>query len=335
LGFGLNDPSCLRPGLTDRATGPINGSVSELFFDPVFLAHDAGEGHPECPARLEAILKGLEPLGSGLPGRTRPCRPVELSVLYRVHEPRYVAHVEALSGSGGGMLDPDTAVSAGSFAAALAAAGAAVSAVEGVARGEFASAFCAVRPPGHHAMPSRGMGFCLFNNIAVAAAHAREALGIGRVLIVDWDAHHGNGTQAVFDEDPDVFYLSLHRYPHYPGTGSAAERGKGRAEGTKLNVPLAAGTGHDEFMRLLKGALAEVRESFRPELVLVSCGFDGAEGDPLGGLALRPETYAEATLAVRELARSCGHERIVSILEGGYDLDSLGDCARAHFGALP
>jgi acetoin utilization deacetylase AcuC-like enzyme len=178
------------------------------------------------------------------------------------------------------------------------------------------------------------MGFCLFNNVAVAAAHAHAALGIERVLIVDWDVHHGNGTQSIFDADPSVYYLSSHRYPHYPGTGSTAESGTGDAVGTKLNIPLKPGTTHEEFLGVLAAAI-ERAIAFRPGLVLISSGFDAAEGDMLGGMKLTPDTYAQATSAIRRLARAAGHERIVSVLEGGYNLDVLGECARAHFEALP
>ncbi len=178
------------------------------------------------------------------------------------------------------------------------------------------------------------MGCCLFNNVAIAAGHARAALGVGRVLIVDWDAHHGNGTQDFFAEDPDVFYLSLHRFPYYPGTGSPGERGRGAGEGATLNVPLRAGTGHDDFLAAFETALAAAA-AFRPELVLVSSGFDAARGDALGGLDLLPETFASATGLLAGLADGCGHAPIVSVLEGGYDVRGLGECARAHFENLP
>jgi acetoin utilization deacetylase AcuC-like enzyme len=300
-----------------------------LFFDSAFLMHETGP-HPESPERLTAVMRALESSPAYPAEGPRACPPVEEPDLLRVHERSYVEAVRGVSARGGGMLDPDTVVSAGSWEAALRAAGAGVAAVEGAVRGEFASAFCAVRPPGHHALPARGTGFCVFNNVAIAAAHARAALGFERVLIVDWDVHHGNGTQAVFESDPAVFYLSLHLWPHYPGTGAAAERGRGAAEGTVLNVPLPAGTGHDRFLEALDRALDEGPSGFGAGLVLVSSGFDAAAGDPLGGLGLLPETYAEATRRVAALGAP-----VVSLLEGGYDLRSLAECARAHFESLP
>jgi acetoin utilization deacetylase AcuC-like enzyme len=304
-----------------------------LFFDPVFLTHDTGR-HPECPERLEAIMAALKASPAFPPEGARECPPVGTDVLQRVHDSGYVDHIQWMAARGGGSLGADTVLSAGSYDAAMYAAGAAVAAVEGVVGGEYPSAFCAVRPPGHHAMGAKGMGFCIFNNVAVAARHAREALGVERVLIIDWDVHHGNGTQAIFDDDPTVFYISLHRHPHYPGTGDPEDSGYGDAKGTMINVQLEAGTRPDEFLRVFKGALDGARE-FAPGLILISAGFDAAEGDALGGMHLTPETYAEATRMVRRLAESAGHQRIVSVLEGGYHLQALGPCVRAHFEALP
>jgi len=306
-----------------------------FFFDPIFLAHDTGDGHPERSDRLRSLLTAVQSSPQFPAGGPHECPPVDFEVLCRVHDPDYVQQVETLCESGGGMIDGDTVASPASFAAAMAAAGAVVTATEGVVRGEYPSAFCAVRPPGHHALPTRGMGFCLFNNVAVAAMHARVALDVKRVLIVDWDVHHGNGTQAVFDADPSVFYLSLHRFPHYPGTGEPNETGTGDAKGTMLNVPLRAGTGHDEFLGALTAALNDAADRFAPDLIYISSGFDAAAGDMLGGLELQAQTYAAATEAVRAVAKRFGHERIVSTLEGGYDLDQLAECGRAHFEALP
>jgi acetoin utilization deacetylase AcuC-like enzyme len=306
-----------------------------LFFDPLFLAHETGAGHPERPDRLMALIEALEASTRYPPEGPRECRPADFEVLCRVHDPAYVQLVEQLCQSGGGMLDADTTVSTASCAAAFAAAGAVVSATEGVMKGEFSSAFCAVRPPGHHALSSRGMGFCLFNNVAVAAAHARTQLGVDNVLIIDWDVHHGNGTQAIFDADPSVRYLSTHRFPHYPGTGASGDCGKGAAVGTKLNVPLEAGTGHEEFLGAFGAALNAMATFSPPDIVFISAGFDAARGDLLGGLDLVPQTFADATAAVRAFTKNAGHERIVSVLEGGYNLDQLAACGRAHFEALP
>jgi acetoin utilization deacetylase AcuC-like enzyme len=243
--------------------------------------------------------------------------------------------VEWFSARGGGAIAPDTELSLHSYEAALRAAGAAVEATERVVSGESASAFCAVRPPGHHAMRSGAMGFCVFNNAAIAAAHAREKLGVERVLIVDWDVHHGNGTQAIFERDRSVFFLSLHRWPFYPGTGAGGETGEGRGAGTTLNVELREGTGPAEYLRRFDEALAAGPAVFRPELAVISAGFDAADGDEMGGLRLAPETFGRLTERVVALLGECGRPRIVSVLEGGYDLPSLAASARAHFDALP
>lgn len=314
--------------MTRPGGGAINAVMPAFFLDPIFFKHETGN-HPECPERLRVIARALgeEPLGAPAPDR---------EAVLRVHDPRYVGYVELLSENGGGYLTPDTPFSRASYRAALTAASTVCAAVDAVMERNFSSAFCAVRPPGHHATPSRGMGFCLFNNIAVAAMHAKHRWRLERILIVDWDVHHGNGTQAAFEADPEVFYLSLHLSPHYPYTGKPDERGTGEAEGTVLNVPLAEGTGPDEYLSELENALAEA-SGFRPELVLVSCGFDGLAGDPLGGMRLDAETFAEATRLVRRAAGEAGPRPppIVSSLEGGYLLDRIGGAARAHFEALP
>jgi len=308
--------------------------MPEVYYDPIFLAHDPGD-HPESPARLTAVMEALRASPRFPKHGPRRCPEVDMAALYRVHDPAYVNHVEWFSARGGGRIGEDTELSAESYDAATMAAGAAVDATERVVGGEFSSAFCAVRPPGHHASRARAMGFCLFNNVAVAAAHARAKLGVEKVLIVDWDVHHGNATQATFETDPSVFFLSVHRFPYYPWTGAADEKGEDQGEGATLNVELREGTGPAEYLRLFDAALDSIGAEFHPGLVLVSAGFDAAEGDPVGGLRLKPDTFAELTRRVVGFARQCGHERIVSVLEGGYDVSSLGPCARAHFDELP
>ena len=314
--------------------GRPDEGMAEVYYDPLFLAHDPGD-HPDSPDRLKAAVASLGQSPRFPAAGPRVCPRVDMRALYRLHDPTYVNHVEWFSARGGGTIATDTTLSSESYDAAVVAAGAAVDATERVVRGEFPSAFCAVRPPGHHATRSRAMGFCLFNNVAIAAAHAREALGVDRVLIVDWDAHHGNGTQAAFEEDPSVFFLSLHCWPDYPGTGAADERGEGAGRGATLNVELGEGTGPDEYLKKFDDALESGPADFRPQLVLVSAGFDGVEGDPTGGLRLVPGTYAELTRRLVALAKQCGHERVVSVLEGGYELKSLAECVRAHFDELP
>lgn len=230
-------------------------------------------------------------------------------------------------------LDPDTVVSPGSWEAALAAAGAVLTAVDAVRGGSARNAFSAVRPPGHHATAEGAMGFCLFNNVAIGARYAQQN-GLRRVLIIDWDVHHGNGTELIFYEDPDVFYLSMHQAPHYPGTGQAAHRGHGPGSGATLNLPVPPGLPPEDYVETLLRGLDATLSSFSPEIIFISAGFDAAYGDPLAGLTLRPEDYYTLTQHVMDAATSVCEDRIVSALEGGYDLDTLSACSLAHLRAL-
>jgi acetoin utilization deacetylase AcuC-like enzyme len=250
----------------------------------------------------------------------------------RIHAPAQIARARRLAEHGGGYLEADTVVSPDSFRVALAAAGACVSAVDAVLRGDDRTALCLVRPPGHHATPSYSMGFCLFNNIALAADHARTAHGLGRVLIVDWDVHHGNGTQDIFYENPDVVFYSIHRYGHgfYPGTGAAGETGRGPGLGHVFNVPVRYGTGRKDYHALFKGALEKAADTIKPELVLVSAGFDAHARDPIGSLGLEAEDFQELTRQVLDVARTHAHGRLVSCLEGGYHLEALAESVQAH-----
>jgi len=264
----------------------------------------------------------------------RAARPATRAELTAVHDPAYVdmALLE-MSGGRDELSSGDTEIGPGSREAALAAAGAAAAAVEAVLSGESARAFCAVRPPGHHATRDRGMGFCVFNNAAVAAARAR-ALGLARVLIADWDVHHGNGTQDIFWRDGAVLYFSTHRHPWYPGTGAASARGEGAGAGRTLNIPLRAGDGDAELEAAFRDGLLPAARAFRPELVIISAGFDAHRGDPLGGLNATAAGFARLTRVVADLAGECAAGRVVSVLEGGYVPADLEACVRAHVEAL-
>jgi acetoin utilization deacetylase AcuC-like enzyme len=312
-------------------------AVTALAYDPAFLEHDTGPMHPERPERIRAVLARLDRAGLRQDLVTVPVREAEDAWLTLVHRPEHVATVEAAgrqAGAGLIYLDPDTPVSAGSVPAARKAAGAVMGAVDRVMAGEAANAFCLVRPPGHHAEPGRAMGFCLFNNVAVAARYLQRHHGIGRVLVVDWDVHHGNGTQAAFWTDPSVFYFSIHQYPYYPGTGAADERGAGEGEGTTLNRPVGAGCGDKEYLQVFEADLVPAAEAFGPDFVLVSAGFDAHRDDPLAGMAVTSDGFGRLSAVVRNLAdRLCGG-RLVSVLEGGYDLDALAESVAAHLEAL-
>jgi acetoin utilization deacetylase AcuC-like enzyme len=304
-------------------------------YDPLYLEHDL-PGHPESRVRLEAVMASLA--STGVLARMTPVRPLPagLNLLEKVHSPAYVARVRQIAGQGGGFLDADTYLGPRSYDAALLAAGGAVELVRTVVLGRASNGFALVRPPGHHATPARGMGFCLFNNIAVAAWAALDELGLARVLIVDWDVHHGNGTQEIFYESPRVLFFSTHQYPHYPGTGGWRETGAGPGVGTTANLPLPAGVGDAGFRRIFAEILEPLAERFRPDLILVSAGYDAHWNDPLAGLHLSLDGYWEMATAVVALAgRLCGG-RLVVTLEGGYDLDVLacgvGNTCRALLG---
>ena len=299
-------------------------STAAAYFD-----HDAGRGHPERPARLEAVLAGADDAGlDEAIVRVEP-RPATREELAAVHPPAYLDALERFCAAGGGDLDADTAVVPASWAAAVLAAGAGIDATERLRAGEGDAAFCAVRPPGHHATPTRAMGFCLLNSAAVTAG-VLASQG-ERVVIVDWDAHHGNGTQDAFWADGRVLYVSLHEYPLYPGTGRLLDRGEGDGLGTTLNLPLPAGATGDVYLAALDEVVAPVVERFAPTWLLVSAGFDAHRADPLTGLALSSGDFADLTRRVLAFAPA---GRRVLFLEGGYDLQALRDSTAACLAGL-
>jgi len=295
-----------------------------LVYDEVFLRHQAPYEHPEHPGRLAAIWERLDNDGLARRCRRIPAREASREELVLVHTPEHVERVEATARRDFVQLDPDTYTSRDSAEAARRAAGGLVDLTREVVFGSLANGFALVRPPGHHAEADRAMGFCLFNNVAIAAQAARRS-GVRRVLIVDWDVHHGNGTQASFEEDPDVLYFSTHQFPFYPGTGAIAEVGRAAARGRTVNVPWPAGMGDAEYLAAFDRLLLPIARAFGPELVLVSCGFDAAAGDLLGGMRLSSNGYAALTERVASLAQG----RVVLALEGGYNLDAIASAAAA------
>lgn len=323
------------PGIQENPDIPEAGGprVALLYCDDRFLRHDTG-AHPESARRLEYVHAHLTE--TGLQGRFASgfVRPATVAELGRVHGPDYLVAVREFAEAGGGRIEVDTVLSPDSFQVARLAAGAAVDAVDQVLTGPHRQAVCLVRPPGHHARPRAAMGFCLFNNVAVAAAHALAAHDLSHVLIVDWDVHHGNGTQEIFYEDDRVYFFSAHRFPFYPGTGAAEETGRGRGLGTTFNLPLPFGISRKEYHERFARMLADAADRCRPELVLVSAGFDAHAADPIGSLGLETEDFATLTHLVQQVAaQHCGG-RLVSLLEGGYNVRALAESVACHLEEL-
>jgi len=308
--------------------------VTRLYTHPACLTHDMGAGHPESPARLTSILAALKaPEFAELDWAEAP--PATFEQIMRAHPPAFIEGVlAAVPAAGLVALDADTILSPGSGVAALCAAGALTTAVDAVARGEIANAFCAVRPPGHHAEASIAMGFCIFNNVAIGARYVQRKYGVRRVLIVDWDYHHGNGTQEAFYQDGSVFYFSTHHYGAYPGTGSAEETGAGKGAGKILNVPLPPGASDAQIVEAFQTKLVPAARNFKPDFILISAGFDGMQNDLLGVFNITPAGFAAITRIVVELSKELCRGRIVSVLEGGYRLDGLAESVLAHVQVL-
>jgi len=322
----------LRGGLLPAAA---QSPLTQVFYDPAMLRHEPPGDHPEHPKRLDAAMESVRALERQSRLTVVAPRPATEDEILRVHTPQYLKLVRAEIEAGRRTLSTgDTDISSGSLGAALAAAGTVVSAVDAVVGGRARHAFCAVRPPGHHASQARGMGFCVFNNIAIGARHAARAHGIERILIADWDVHHGNGTQEVFWSDGSVLFFDTHQHPWYPGTGSPAETGEGKGRGRIVNRPFPAGAGRDEILGAFRTELVPAAERFRPQLVMISAGFDSRAGDPLGKFTLTDADFAELTAIVAAIARQHAGGRVVSVLEGGYSRDGLARAVSAHLDRL-
>ncbi len=319
----------------------LTGSVSTapartgLVYDSIYLEHITGPRHPERPERLKAIIDGLKT--RGLFDRLALLKPraAERQWLETVHRPEHIDAVAEACRRGDSWIGmPDTPICRRSYDVALMAVGGVLAATDAVMQGRVNNAFCAIRPPGHHATPTQAMGFCLFNNVAIAARYLQRRWRINRVLIVDWDVHHGNGTQEIFYDDPTVFYFSVHRYPFYPGSGSSDETGIGKGRGFTLNVPLPAGSGDEAFIDAFRERLLPAAQKFHPDFILISAGFDAHNADPLGGMSMSAAGYGELTRIVMEIAEQCCGGRIVSVLEGGYNLEALAASVAEHIRQL-
>ena len=302
-------------------------------YDPVYLKHETGY-HPENAKRLEAIMAHLKE--TGLIKQLTPVnpRPATAEELNYVHQASYISYIKDAASEGIDWLDADTVMSPDSYDAALYAAGGVIEATDAVISGKVNSAFALVRPPGHHATATAAMGFCLFNNIAIAARHALKKHKIEKVAIIDFDVHHGNGTQEAFDSDPQVLYISTHQYPHYPGSGTIYETGSGAAQGSKVNIPLPAGSGDDEYRQVFEQIIVPATKRFRPELILVSAGYDPHWADHLAMMKVSTTGFAGMVRTIKELADEFCDGKLVFTLEGGYNLKALAASVKATFDVL-
>jgi acetoin utilization deacetylase AcuC-like enzyme len=307
--------------------------MTALLADPVYREHlRERPGHPERAERFDAVAAALAPVKGLTPIASRIATDDELQLC---HTPAYLHRARLEIEAGQPYLSTgDTDVTHNSWDVAIRAAGGVLNAVDAVCSGPAKNAFCAVRPPGHHATASRGMGFCILNNIALGARYAQRQHGLARIAIVDWDVHHGNGTQEIYYSDPSVFFFSTHQWPLYPGTGRADETGEGAGEGTTMNFPFPAGSGRTEILGAVRNSLMPAMEQFRPELVMISAGFDSRIGDLLGRFTLTDDDFMDLTRAVKEIADRSAGGRVVSVLEGGYNLEGLASAAHAHVVAL-
>jgi len=310
--------------------------ATALIHHPSYAKHDTGPGHPETSERYEVVMKALRAdtkLWSSL-AEISPEKAAK-GLIQAAHSPQHFKRVESAFEQGLDRLDADTVISMHSFDASLFAAGAVIAGVDAVMQTNARNAFAAVRPPGHHATSENAMGFCMFNNVAVGARHAQNKYKeIERVAIIDWDVHHGNGTQGIFYDDPSVYFFSMHQYPWYPGTGSRGETGHGRGLGSTLNVPVKANTKANEQKRMFEGAIEDIAKNFKPDLIMISAGFDAHQSDPLGQLELEDADFVSMTKTAMQWADDACEGRIVSALEGGYNLSTLGGTVKKHVAEL-
>ncbi len=304
-----------------------------LVYDPVYLKHDTGQ-HVENAGRLEAIISCLEQTGFNQQLMLIKPRAASVEEISLVHQEQYISHIQDVAQKGGGWLDADTIMSPDSYEAAIYAAGGGIRATEAVMNGEADSTFALVRPPGHHAISDRAMGFCLFNNVAIAAKYTLLKYRLERILIIDFDVHHGNGTQATFYDDPRVLYISTHQYPLYPGTGSIEEAGSGAGEGTTINIPLSAGCGDAEYQQVFEQIVAPAARRFNPQFILVSAGYDLHWADSISLMQVSTTGFAQMVRVIKGLANDLCRGRLVFCLEGGYHLQALSYSVKATFDVL-
>ncbi|OGL43007.1 MAG: histone deacetylase [Candidatus Schekmanbacteria bacterium GWA2_38_11] len=300
-----------------------------------YLKHDTGPGHPERPERLKAIVRVLEE--SSLLSKLTRIEPAksELEWIREIHTQDYIDHVSDSCKRGDIFLDSgDTGICPDSYGVAMLAAGGCLKAADAVMAGVVDNAFCAVRPPGHHAEKEEAMGFCIFNNIAILARYLQKRYGLGKILVIDWDIHHGNGTQNTFYADSSVFYFSIHQFPHYPGTGRESEKGSGDGTGFTLNVPVGIGAGDEDYIRVFNEILKPASLGYNPDFILISAGFDAHSSDPLSGTLLTEKGFETMTKIAKDIAAQCCKGRLISVLEGGYDINALARSVNVHISAL-